>query len=239
MDAFLAYFTLANLFAVMYLVLLEGVLSVDNALALAALVKGRLKNPEDQKRALRWGILGAYVFRTVIIFAGVWLMAHEWVKWIAAGYLIYLSITELFFKRKMQDDGENEVGGFNLRFLTPLVSTIVSVELMDIMFSVDSIAVALTISDKAPILITGAVLGILAMRFAAGYFIKLIEKFPVLEKTAFVLVLLAGIKIIVELLGVHVPELVFMPVMFAIVGGSMWLNKAKPELFQEHNDKAA
>ena len=231
LDAILPLFTVSGLLSVLYLVILEGVLSVDNALALAALVRGRLKDPKDQEHALHYGIIGAYIFRIIVIFAGVWLMSHEWVKWAAAIYLIYLATTELFFKKHAADDGENEVGGLNFRSLSPLWSTIIAVEVMDIMFSIDSIAVALSVSSQVVILIVGAVLGIVMMRFAAKYFIKLIDKFPILEKTAFVLVGMAGVKIVVELLGVHVPEVVFMPLMFSVIGGSMLLNKLKPELF--------
>jgi YkoY family integral membrane protein len=198
-----------DLFAVAYLIFLEGVLSVDNALALAALVRGRLSNKADRQKALRYGILGAYAFRIAIIFAGVWLMQHAWVRWVAAIYLVYLGMSELFFKKHM-DDGNT--GGVRVSGLSPLWATVISVELMDIMFSVDSIAVALSVSPKKWVLITGAVLGILAMRFAAQAFIKLIERFPTLEKTAFVLVLMAGLKIVAELLGYEVPELMFMVV---------------------------
>ena len=238
METFLSYLTVGNLLSVLYLVILEAVLSVDNALALAALVRGRLPNEADQKHALHYGIVGAYVFRIVIIFAGVWLMDHEWVKWGAALYLVYLGVSELFFKKHAADDGEGEVGGISFKLLTPLWSTILAVELMDIMFSVDSIAVAFSVSNQIPILVAGAVFGILAMRFAAGFFIKLINKFPILEKTAFVLVTIAGLKIIGELLGFHVPEVVFMPFMFAVVGGSMVLNKAKPEWFEDEKKAA-
>lgn len=233
LEAILPMFSLSGVLAILYLIILEGVLSVDNALALAALVKSRLKDPAEQAKALHYGIVGAYVFRIAVIFAGVWLMSHEWVKWMAALYLIYLGVTELFFKKHAADSGENEVGGLSFKLLTPLWSTIVAVELMDIMFSIDSIAVALSVSDKVSILVAGAVLGIVAMRYAAKYFIKLIDKFPVLEKTAFILVAMAGVKIVVELLGVHVSELVFMPLMFSVIGGSMLLNKLKPELFKK------
>lgn len=226
-------FSVSGLMAILYLIILEGVLSVDNALALAALVKSRLKDPVEQAKALHYGIVGAYVFRIGVIFIGVWLMSHTWVKWMAALYLIYLGVSELFFKKHMAEDGEGEVGGLSFRMLSPLWSTIVAVELMDIMFSIDSIAVALSVSSKESVLIAGAILGIVAMRYAAKYFITLIDKFPVLEKTAFVLVAMAGVKIVVELLGVHVSELVFMPLMFSVIGGSMLLNKMKPELFKK------
>lgn len=214
------YLTTANLLAIAYLVILEGVLSVDNALALAALVRGRLPDPVAQKHALRWGILGAYILRTVVIFAGVWLMEHWQVKACAAAYLIWLSINELFLKKGL-DEGESEAGGLKLKWLSPLWSTIIAVECMDAMFSIDSIAVTLSVSDKVFVLIAGAVMGIMAMRFAAQLFIKLIERFPILEKTAFVLVLMAGVKIILELAHVEIPEEAFIGAMFLIIGGSM------------------
>jgi YkoY family integral membrane protein len=207
-----------NFMAIAYLVLLEGILSVDNALALAALVKGRLQSEEDQKKALHYGIVGAYLFRIVVIFAGVWLMQHRWVKWIAAAYLIYLGVKELFFKADCEDGNCDSV---NVNWLSPLWSTVIAVELMDIMFSIDSIAVALSVSNLAWVLISGAVLGILAMRFAAQTFIKLIERFPILEKTAFVLVIMAGFKIMLELLGIEISEMAFMSLMFAVIGISL------------------
>lgn len=214
----LSYLTMTNVMAVLYLILLEGVLSVDNALALAALVHGRLTDPKDREKALRYGIWFAYIFRTLVVFGGVWLMNHEWVRWLAALYLVYISVKELFFKK---EEGGEESTSLNVSFFTPLVSTILSVELMDIMFSIDSIAVSLSVSNKVPILVLGAVLGILMMRFAAQFLIKMIERFPILEKTAFILVLLSGLKIIASLLGVEVPDLVFMSLMFTLVIGSV------------------
>jgi len=219
---------LADVLAVGYLVFLEGVLSVDNALALAALVRGRLRDEADRKRALRYGIIGAYLFRTVTIFCGVWLMSHEIVRWLAAAYLIYLGAHELFFKSE-----SCEIEATEGATLSPLWQTVIAVELMDIMFSVDSIAVALSVSQKVWVLIAGAVLGILAMRFAAAGFIKLIERFPSLEKAAFVLVMLAGIKIVLELLGREVPELAFMGCVSLIVGIAMLLDLDAPEATRE------
>jgi len=219
---------------ILYLIVLEVILSVDNALALAALVHGRIKDPVQQKHALRYGILGAYAFRTVVIFAGVWLLQNEWVKWAAALYLIHMAVKELFFKK---NDGDDEAAtGPKVKWLSPFWGTVIAVELMDIVFSVDSIAVTFTVTNQVELLIAGAFFGILAMRFAAQWLIKLIEKFPILEKTAFVLVGLAGLKIVASLVGYPVPELVFTPVMFGIIGGSMLLQKVK---HNEQPNKAA
>jgi YkoY family integral membrane protein len=237
MNSFLEFFTLENVFTIFYLAMLEAVLSVDNALALAALVHGRLKDPTDQKHALRYGIVGAYLFRTLVIFGGVWLLGHEWVRWIAALYLVQMSVRELFFKK--DGDEEEAKSGPKFPYLSPVWATVIAVEVMDVIFSIDSIAVTLTVSQSVAVLVGGAVLGIATMRFAAQQMIKLIDKFPILEKTAFVLVGIAGLKIVANLLGYDVPEIVFAPAMFGIVGASMLLNKAKPEWFEETEDKKA
>jgi len=187
------------LFLILQLVLMEGILSFDNSLALSSMVTKRLKDPKDQKKALTYGIWGAYFFRTVIVFIGVWLIKFAWIKVLAGSYLVYLAISELFFNHE-ESDGEIKIKSKDSYLLSPLWSTILAVELMDLAFSVDSIGVALALSNKIWVLLTGAVLGIAMMRFAAILFIKLIQHFPILEKTAFVLVGIAGLNI---LLGIQ------------------------------------
>lgn len=238
------------------LVVLEGLLSFDNALALAALVKSRLKNPEDQKRALTWGIWGAYVFRIGIVFVGVWLMQFEWVKAVAGLYLVYLAVSELFFDKTTVEQDEAAIEArMNKSFLSkfklsPLWQTIIAVELMDIMFSIDSVGVALAISDLPWVLVTGAVIGILMMRIAAQGFVKLIDRFPILEKTAFVLVGVAGLNVLLKIkdlpLGFTsltidraIPEHPFLGLLMAILIGSLLLNWAFPGKFKAKHGHAA
>lgn len=237
--------TLLHDFAVVVqLVILEGLLSFDNALALAALVEKRLTDPVERRRALKWGIWGAYLFRTIVIFVGVWLMANPWIRVAAGLYLVWIAVDELFLKK---DGAEEKAVSLNLGFvkLTPFWSVVVSVELMDIMFSVDSIAVALALSNKTWVLILGAMLGILMMRIAAQFFITLIGKFPILVKTAFILVGLAGLNILLDTKGavvpftggrainldVAIPEHPFLVLLFGIFVGSMILNRMFPEKF--------
>ncbi|KAB8029917.1 TerC family protein [Fluviispira multicolorata] len=241
-------FNLAQVVIIINLVILEGLLSFDNALALAALVRKKLKDPYQQKRALLWGVWGAYTMRVGVIFIGVWLMQYEWVKAIAGLYLVYLAVHELFFHKKgvsthetQLSDGQGAVFKASSRVF---IMTIVQVELMDLMFSIDSIAVALAISDVKWVLITGAVLGILLMRVAAQFFITLIDKFPILEKTAFVLVGIAGLNVVLKLkdlnlgfttltIDKHIPENVFLSLMVLILVGAMVLNKVFPEKFKQ------
>lgn len=241
---------------VFQLAILEGLLSFDNALALAALVSDRLKHPEDRRHALLWGIWGAYVMRVGIVFVGVALMEHEWIKFLAGGYLVWLAVNELFLKKAAEKEQPvKEAHEFRLpdEAGAPVIprsgwkavwKTILAVELMDLMFSIDSVAVALAVSKEKWVLVTGAIIGILMMRVAASYFIRLIERFPILIETAFVLVGIAGLKVLLEIhqiklgstvipmLGIHIPEGIFLPLMVAILLGAILLNYKFPEKFK-------
>ncbi len=241
---------------VFQLAILEGLLSFDNALALAALVSDRLKHPEDRRHALLWGIWGAYIMRVGIVFVGVALMEHEWIKFLAGAYLVWLAVNELFLKKAAEKEQPvKEAHEFRLpdEQGQPIVpragwkavwKTILAVELMDLMFSIDSVAVALAVSKEKWVLVTGAILGILMMRVAASYFIRLIERFPILIETAFVLVGIAGLKVLLEIhqiklgstvipmLGLHIPEGIFLPLMVAILLGAILLNYKFPEKFK-------
>lgn len=245
--------SMSDLGIIIQLIILEGLLSFDNALALAALVSRRLKTHEERQKALTWGIWGAYAFRTLIVFIGVWLMAHEWVKALAGLYLIQMGARELMTKKEHFEEEAKQSEKTSRRWfhwiqLSPLWSTIVAVEIMDIMFSVDSIAAALALSSKVWVLITGALLGILMMRIAAQSFVKLIHKFPILEKTAFVLVLLAGINVCLKLKGLDlgfmvltidkpIPEHLFSSLLFGIFFGSLVLNARFPNMFKSQAER--
>lgn len=256
-DAILAAITPTSVGMVLQLAILEGLLSFDNALALAALVSARLAHPEDRRHALLWGIWGAYVIRVGIVFIGVWLMEHEWIKLLAGLYLVWLAINELLLKKHegadegkpvIKDESETSQDlGPQRAPIRKVIGVVVAVELMDLMFSIDSIAVALAVSNEKWVLVTGAVIGILMMRIAASYFVKLIAKFPILVPTAFVLVGIAGLKVILEvrelifgatripLIGYHVPEYVFLPLMFGILIAALLYNYRYPERFQPIN----
>lgn len=255
----MSHFTFTNMGMIVQLAILEGLLSFDNALALAALVTGRLKHPLDRKHALIWGIWGAYVLRVGIVFIGVWLMEHSWIKFAAGLYLIWLAVNELFLKKEGEHlDPAKEGHDFHLPLegdepVVPrsgwkaLWKTILAVELMDLMFSIDSVAVALAVSKDPWVLVAGAIIGILMMRVAASYFIKLIDKFPILVKTAFVLVGIAGLKVVAEvehidvfgmrfdLLGIHISEKIFLPVMLLILSSAVIYNAKYPEKFKAHH----
>ena len=102
MEYILKTLTTTNVLAIFFLVLIEGLLSFDNSIALAAIVKKKLKNRKEQKKALIYGIWGAYFFRIIVIFCGVWLMSFWQLKLVAGLYLIQLSIRELIPKIKKE-----------------------------------------------------------------------------------------------------------------------------------------
>lgn len=181
-----------DLLAVGFLVFLEGVLSLDNALVLALIVKPL---PERlRRRALTYGIAGAIVFRLIAISAAALLMHWEWVKLVGGGYLVYLPLQ---FWLSSREEEEKEAR-FSRSRERAFWMTVLVVELTDILFAIDSILTAVALTRKLWVVMTGGVLGMLAMRIAAGFFVRLLERFPRFEPTAYLLVLLVGLKLLLE-----------------------------------------
>jgi YkoY family integral membrane protein len=185
---------------ILTLVLLEGLLSADNALVLAALVKD-LRPPELQRRAMKVGIWFAYIFRFIaVLFASV-LIENRMVTWLASLYLVYVGWSGMRSSAEDSDDASDKGGVFGRiaarMGLSPFWQAVVAVEFADIAFSVDSIAAAVAFSKKLSVIFIGGALGILAMRFVAGWFLTLIERYPILNKSAFLIVLVIGVKLFV------------------------------------------
>ncbi|GAA0348313.1 TerC family protein [Bacillus carboniphilus] len=179
------------------LVIMEGLLSADNALVLAVMVK-HLPG-KQKKKALFYGLLGAYLFRFIAIGAGVFLIQITWVKYLGAGYLAWLAIKYFIDKRKEAAGDDEDIEGLSkgsifIRLFGNFWGTVAAVEVMDIAFSVDSVLAALAISDQIWVLLLGGMLGVLMMRGVAGIFLKLIERVPELETTAYVIILFIAIK---------------------------------------------
>lgn len=217
-----------NLGIIFSLVIIEGLLSADNALVLAIMVK-HLPS-KQRKTALFYGIIGAYAFRFIAIGFGTLLISLWWVKLLGAGYLLWLALKFFISKSKDKEAGE-EVKGNNYGFWR----TVLAVEMMDIAFSVDSILAALGISNKLWVLWIGAILGILMMRGVAQIFVTLIEKLPELETTAYVLIALIGVKMALTLINVHVPEYAFILVMAVLFLGTFVVHSLKEKKVRSVN----
>ena len=180
---------ITDILIVVNIILLEVLLSVDNAAVLATMVK-TLK-PKDQKRALTYGIIGAYVFRGLALISASILVKFLWLKIIGGLYLIYLAYKSLASK----SEGGNPKP-ISIAFLSPFWSTVVAIELADLVFSIDNVFAAVAFTDNLWLICGGVFVGIIAMRFAANGFVKLIEKYPILEKVAYWVVGLLGVKLI-------------------------------------------
>ncbi|MBI2346100.1 MAG: TerC family protein [Deltaproteobacteria bacterium] len=171
------------------LALLEGLLSADNALVLAVLVQHL--PPHQRKRALRYGIWGAFGFRIICVLLATYLIQAWYFKAGGALYLLFIAIKHLLPGTDHAAEAKRVKGyGF--------WQTVVVVELTDIVFSVDSIIAAVAMSSKLWVVYFGGVVGIIAMRFVAGVFLQLLERFPGLERGAYLLVGWIGLKLAVE-----------------------------------------
>ncbi|WP_226642183.1 TerC family protein [Mesobacillus subterraneus] len=224
------------------LVILEGLLSADNALVLAVMVKHL---PEKQrKRALFYGLLGAYAFRFIAIGIGVYLIEFWWVKVLGAGYLSWLAIKYFIEKKKGENQDSGEAAGINqggllIRLFGTFWGTVAAVELMDIAFSVDSVLAALGISEEVWVLLLGGMLGVLMMRGVAGVFLRLIEKIPELETTAYILIFIISAKMLAGVFGFHLEHTYFfilLLITFAATFVLHYINKKKAEVNEQQKN---
>ena len=180
------------------LVLLEGLLSADNAIVLAILVLGLPRH--EQRKALQYGIIGAFAFRILAILLAVQLLAVSWVKLIGGLYLFYLSWSH-FFSRGGADKRHGPRLAKPWLGLSAFWTTVVKVELTDVVFAVDSILVAVAMSPKTWVVITGGILGIITMRLVIGKLLRLVRRYPALVDAAFVIIAWVGLKLLIEYLN--------------------------------------
>jgi len=181
-----------TVFIIGNIIILEVLLSIDNAAVLATMVKTLPKS--DQKKALTYGIVGAYLFRGLALLFASFLLKFIWLKLLGGLYLIYLAYSNL---KSEQDDSNHK--SISIPFLNIFWSTVVAIELADLVFSIDNVFAAVAFTDQIELIYIGVFVGIIAMRFAATGFVKLIEKHPVLEKVAFWVVGFLGLKLMLSL----------------------------------------
>ncbi|WP_078546436.1 TerC family protein [Litchfieldia alkalitelluris] len=199
------------------LIALEGILAADNALVMAIMVKHL---PEDQrKKALFYGLAGAFVFRFGSLFAISFLVDVWQVQAIGAIYLIFIAVNHLVkkFVLKKPHDDEHETTDKPIKKQSGFWMTVLKVELADIAFAVDSILAAVALAVTLPlttlpqiggmdgghflVILAGGIIGLIIMRFAATYFVKLLHRKPGLETAAFLIVGWVGVKLAVYTLA--------------------------------------
>ena len=182
---------------------LELVLSADNAVALASITR-RLENQENQQLALNIGILISLILRVVLILTAQFVLSAWPLKLLAGLYLICLFLNK--FTSLFSNFSHSKEDNLLSRGKYPLANTIILLALTDLAFSIDSIAAAVAISDQILLVIIGALIGVLALRFTSGIFIRLLDQFERLEPAGYLAVGIVGLKLIVNLL---LPSLIF------------------------------
>ena len=184
----------ADFITIGILVILEGLLSADNALVMAIMVLGLPR--ADHQHALRYGLIGGFAFRILATLLAASLIRVAWIKLAGGLYLAYL--TWGHFGGRV-DGQRHEVPRARPGFgLSAFWATVVRVEMVNLAFSIDSILVAVAMSPKIEVIIAGGLLGIVAMRLVAGQLIELIRKYPAIVDGAFVIIAWVAIKLVVE-----------------------------------------
>lgn len=182
-------FTLGDIPVVFLLVLLEGLLSADNALVLAIMV--RHLPPQQQQRALSLGLGMSFVFRFIAILLATQVIKLWWLQAIGALYLLYLPIKHFVHHSRSGRETQAKGGTFG--------QTVVALGIADVAFAIDSVLAAVATvggkSSKTWVVIVGALLGVILLRFAASLFLRLLEKYPALDHLAYVLVGWVGVKL--------------------------------------------
>lgn len=235
-------FEVADILTILLLVALEGLLSADNAMVLAVLVLGLPK--AQQRQALRYGIIGAFVFRGLATLLATFLIRLGWVKLVGAGYLLYL-VYHHFGGAGSAEDRRTPPKAHAWLGLSPFWATVVKVELTDIVFAIDSILVAVAMSPKLWVILTGGLLGIVMMRLVIGQLLALVERYPPLVDGAFIIIGWVALKLLIEFLhtegyiGFDVPKWFSLGLIVVIFAASLLFARRQERRHRTAAEKAA
>ena len=183
------------------LVILELILSADNAVALAAIARSS-RNPEQERLALNIGIGLAMMLRVGLIALAQWVLQRAWVQLLAAAYLFWLFINHL--RQSSTDTADETTALANPSLSRSLLQTVLLLGFTDLAFSIDSVAAAVAVSDQILLISTGAVIGIFALRFTSGLFIRWLDEYDRLESAGFLSVAFVALRLLIHVL---VPQL--------------------------------
>ena len=199
---------------------LEIVLSADNAIALAAIAR-KQPDPAAQQRALNLGLVFALLFRVVLILAAQWVLNFRPLMGAGAVYLLWLCLSHFFLQSANEADDAAETAPTPTEAAAKsLATTAFTIALTDLAFSLDSVAAAVAVSDRIGLVITGGVVGVLALRLSSGLFIRLLQRYRRLEAAGYLAVGLVGIQLSVRVFrpDLELPEwalLVLVGLLFA------------------------
>ena len=196
------------------LISLEILLSADNAVALASLTKS-LKNSTDRTKALNIGITISLILRISLILLSSFLLKFLFIRIFAGFYLIYLFLSNVTLKNKNIDNSQNnDLSNVNKKF--DFLKVVALLSITDLAFSIDSITTAVAISDQYILIVIGALIGVVALRFTSEIFLRLLEYFIRLEMAGYIAILIIGIKLILNTLvkEIFLPDYYFYILIF-------------------------
>ena len=211
---------------ILSLILIECLLSVDNAIVLAAQTQ-KLPTKKEQEKSLFYGIWGAYIFRFLLIGLGSYLINFWEIKVIGAAYLMYLSVKHFWGRAHPHKEHSSKK---KRKPILPLFwSVVISIEAMDVVFSIDSILASLAISPNPVIVLIGGLVGILAMRGVAEIIMRLLEIVPELEVVAYGLIALIAVKLFLTIpaIDIEIPAVVFGAIVLLSILGAIIVNRIK------------
>ncbi|AFY33567.1 TerC family protein [Calothrix sp. PCC 7507] len=187
------HFSVEAPIVLLILVLLEAVLSADNAIALAAIAQG-LEDKKLEQQALNLGLVVAYVLRITLLLTATWVQNFWQFELLGAAYLLWL----VFQHFTADEDEDNHHHG--PRF-TSLLQVIPVIALTDLAFSLDSVTTAIAVSQETWLVITGTTIGIVTLRYMAGLFIRWLDEFENLEDAGYVTVALVGLRLLLKVVN--------------------------------------
>jgi YkoY family integral membrane protein len=192
------------------LVALEAVLSADNAIALASISQG-LIDEKLRPQALNLGLIFAYILRMTLIVGATWVIRYWQFQVLGAVYLLWLVFK--YFTADKDEDGQKQRPQY-----TSLWQVIPIIALTDLAFSLDSVATAIAVSTDTWLVIAGATIGIILLRFMAELFIRWLAEYTHLEDAGYIAVGLVGVKLLVRALypDLEIPEAVTIAMVAAI-----------------------
>ncbi|HCH9094743.1 TPA: TerC family protein [Salmonella enterica] len=225
--------------------LIEKSLAVDNVFVWLMLFSYFSVPPALQRRVLVYGVLGAIVLRTIMIFAGTWLITQfEWLLYVFGAFLLFTGVKMALAKEdesgigekpmvrwlrghlRMTDTIENEhffVRKNGLLYATPLLLVLIMVEFSDIIFAVDSIPAIFAVTTDPFIVLTSNLFAILGLR--AMYFLLsgVAERFSMLKYGLAVILVFIGIKMLIVDFY-HIPIAISLGVVFGILTITLVIN---------------
>ncbi|MBD0264225.1 MAG: DUF475 domain-containing protein [Tolypothrix sp. Co-bin9] len=220
------HFSVEASLVLLILILLEAVLSADNAIALAAIAQG-LEDKELERKALNVGLVVAYVLRITLILTATWVQQFWQFNLLGAAYLLWLVFQH--FTSEEGDENQHHGPRFN-----SLLQAIPVIAFTDLAFSLDSVTTAIAVSQERWLVLTGATIGIITLRYMAGLFIKWLDEYVYLEDAGYITVALVGLRLLLKVVNdSFVPPEWIMIGAIALIFAWGFSKRTTPELSEE------